>query len=120
MDLASAMDINPLFGILDRRLDVLRRLSEPLDMAATRAPDAAVTLLEQRTSEQRELLADWARVEAELEAWRQLWPDLFSGDATSRSLPVDSEARWLNYREQYLRWLGEVQQKCLLQAAVLR
>jgi hypothetical protein len=114
------MDINALFGVLDRRLEVLGRLSLSLDTAATKTPEAAVTRLEQRTGDQRELLADWARVEAELEAWRQPWPDLFCGDSTRRGLPADSEARWLSYREHYLGLLGEVQQKCRLQMAVLR
>ncbi len=114
------MDINAVFGALGRRLEVLRRLSASLDTVPTRTPEGAVTLLEQRTGEQRELLAAWARVESELDTWRQPWPDLFSGDSTRRGLPIDSEAHWRQYREQYRHLLGDVRRKCHLQVAVLR
>jgi hypothetical protein len=119
------IDFNALLAAFDRRIEILGRLAGSLDSDHCGDSQALVVFVERRTGEQREALADWARVEAEIEPWRRQWPDLFSwdvfsGDITSCGFPAEVRERWLNYRTRYRGLLGEVQRNFLRQGALLR
>lgn len=109
-----------VFDLFERRLAVLGQLANSLTTPGTGSPGATLLFVEQRADKQRELLKNWAGVEAELEPWRLQSPDLFSGFGESCALPLETQARWLGYSEQYQRVLTEIQKRCRVEMALLR
>src|SRR5258706_975526 len=122
--------VNEVFALFERRLQVLRQLAGSLSAAKPAAPEAMISFLEHRTTEQCGWLADWARIEAEMEPRRRRWPELFAESAENGgipgdvlawdALPSDVRARGLEYRAQYHRLLGDLQGQSRVEAAVLR
>ena len=113
-------EMREVLALVERRLDVLGELADSLVPARPRTIADHVVLTEQRSGRQRKLLADWARIEAEIGPWRQQWPHLFSASLDNTSLTREVRERWLEYRDQYLQLLGTLQARCRVEAAVLR
>jgi hypothetical protein len=118
-----------VFALLERRLTVLDHLAASLEPSTATSrrlltPAMHIVFVEQRTAAQCDLLADWARVEAALDIWRQRFPAWFlawreeawrgAGSA------ADTGARWQDYHQQYRRRLADLRWRCRVEAAVLQ
>jgi hypothetical protein len=125
--MAMDLDSAEIFALLERRLRVAADLVSSLSAAKPRTPEATISFLEHRTAEQCRWLADWAGIEAKLEAeigpWRRSLESPTGGgsnDFIPEALSLDVRTRWLEYRAFYRRLLGDLQAQCRLEAAVLR
>jgi len=125
------LNLTDMFAVLDRRLQVLRRLAGSLSATKPLGPAAMISFLERRTSELCELLAEWARIESALEPWRQRAPEVFVDGRSSMpermpgKLSPDAPSpgertRRIDYRVRFQRQIEELQACCRVEAAVLR
>jgi len=118
------LNLSDVFAVLDRRLEVLRRLAGSLSAAKPAGPAATVSFLEQRTAELCGLLAEWTRIESALESCvstKGLSPDRPSPDGLFPKLhSPEVHARRIDYRVRFQRQIEELQACCRVEAAVLR
>ena len=115
-----------VFAVLDRRLQVLRRLAGSLSATKPVGPAAMISFLEQRTTELCGLLAEWARIESALESWRGRAPEVFvdgrspMAGLTPDEVSLGERTRRIDYRVRFQRQIEELQACCRVEAAVLR
>ena len=120
------LNLTDVFAVLDRRLQVLRRLASSLSATKPAGPAAMISFLEQRTTELCGLLAEWVRIESALEPWRGRAPEVFvDGRSPMAGLTPDEPSlgertRRIDYRVRFQRQIEELQACCRVEAAVLR